>query len=118
MRDRSHVHPLLILLTGDTLARYVRFLNADALPLDLTAPRIVVEWKLAAAKGTPIITKVSGDNGVDIVDPTHGLVRVLLAPAETAALAPGRYRDEVRVRFPGGVFSKSSGNIEIIAAPA
>jgi len=59
MRDRSHVHPLLILVTGDMLARHVRFLNADALPLDLTDPRIVVEWKLAAAKGAPIVTPSS-----------------------------------------------------------
>jgi hypothetical protein len=112
--DTLHTHDPLCVPVGDMLVRHVRFRNADGVPLDLTDPHVWIEWKISAATGMHVLTKLKSDLGVAILSPHDGLVRLVLTPAETAMLAPGRYRDTAIAVLPGRVFSRSAGRIEIV----
>ncbi len=102
---------------GETLVRHVRFLAADGTPLNVSDPSVSIRWQIITPEGTEILKKSLGEFGVAIVSASDGLVRLVLTPDETRRFAPGLYHDIARVTLPGGVFARSTGRLEILAAP-
>jgi hypothetical protein len=94
--------------------------QSDGNPLDLTGAAI--EWVLADSAGNIIVTKTVSDGGVTILSPAKaGRVMLALAPEDTAGIAAGKYRDQLRVTIPdfperpGLVTTQSVGRIEVVA---
>lgn len=117
--DSAHGPPRpdsLCVLAGEPIVRHVRFLAADGTPLDVSDPRVSIKWQILTPEGMERLTKKTGDPGVTIVSARDGLVRLVLTPDETGAVAPGLYRDIARVTLPGGVFARSTGRLEILPA--
>ena len=98
-------------VVGDDWRIAGTLLDRDGNPLDLTNASIT--WTLldpsgAAVKANAIITVVD--------PPTAGIVNIKLAAATTAALAPGRYTEALRITR-GGTTSTFQGLSIMVVAP-
>ena len=107
---------LLCVPAGDALVRHVRFLAADGSPLNLSDPQLAIRWQIITPEGVEMLSKKTGDPGLTIVSAIDGLVRLVLSPGETRLFTPGIYRDIARAIFPGGVFARCTGRLEILPA--
>jgi hypothetical protein len=111
----AELHPLATFLVGDTfpIEGYCR--DADGDPLDLSGAQ-AIEWKLETAQSrrceeweTPqpptVVLDLTLGNGIAITNAPLGQIVITITSAQSAALAPGRYRDQLRVILASGVVS-------------
>lgn len=117
IRPVSNVHELFNLIAGDDWIFEVSCSNSDGTPIDLTAAAI--EYKLATAAGGVVRTLTIG-NGITVVPPeapaTYPTKCIVLLPhADSALIAPGAYRDQLRVTVGGLVSTQSKGDLTVTA---
>lgn len=104
------VHPLWSFRRGDTFPIAGCCADAVGAPLDLTGATI--EWKLqsvpadsdlAPAVVLDLTNGVAG--GIAVTNEMLGELAITITAAQSAALIPGRYRDQLRVTLAGGTVS-------------
>jgi len=81
-------------------------------PLDLTNASIA--WTLLDPSGTPVRVRAV----ITVLDPpTAGIINIKLTAAVTAAVAPGRYTDALRITLAGKTSTFWGGSIFVDANP-
>jgi hypothetical protein len=85
-------------------------LDRDGNPLDLTNTSIA--WTLLDPSGAP----VNANAIITVLDPpTAGMVNIKLTAATTAALAPGRYTEALRITRAGKTSTFQGLSIMVVA---
>ena len=97
-------------VAGDDWCMGGTLLDRDGYPLDLANASIA--WTLLDPSGTP----VKADAIITVLDPpTAGIVNIKLTAATTAALAPGRYTDVLRITRAGTTSTFQGLSIMVVA---
>src|ERR1700687_3545927 len=95
------IHDPIQFFSGDTWQIEFSCSRSNGLPLDLTGAS--VEWSLDTYDGgVNLLTRTVG-NGIAITNPTGGKCDLTVADPDTALIAPGFYRDRLRVTTRNGV---------------
>jgi hypothetical protein len=112
------VHDPLQFYVGDQWQIVFACHKSDGTVLDLTGA--TAEWRLDDFDGVNILTKTTADALAILPPATDGLCALTLdGDADTAAILPGYYRDQLRVVTGDGVrTTQSSGRIEAIESLA
>jgi hypothetical protein len=112
------IHDPLDLICGDTWQFDGPLLDADDCPLNLTGAEI--SWRLDGLRGGNYIAlSLSSSGGISIVNLTRAEILVSAPPSLTSQLAPGVYRDWLRVTLSDGtVLTMWSGIIRAVAGPS
>ena len=89
-------HGDIELVAGDAWCIVGTLLDKGGKPLDLTNASIT--WTLLDPSGTPVRVRAV----ITVLDPpTAGIINIKLTDAVTAAVAPGRYTDALRITLAG-----------------
>jgi hypothetical protein len=97
------LHPLWAFVAGDDFPIQGVCTDAIGTIIDLTGA--TAEWKLCDADGTVVLDFTIG-NGITVTSPpTLGQLVVDLLAARSATIAPGRYRDQLRITTASGEVS-------------
>ena len=77
--------------------------DSDGGPLDLTGSTIYFTVKKREKDEDALIQKISTDSAqIDIPNPTDGIAKITINPADTSSLATGKYKFDVWVVLSGG----------------
>ena len=108
------LHPLVAFPAGDTFPINGCCNDAAGDPLDLTDAQLI-EWKLETvpppcARGevpaTPeVVLDLTLGDGIAVTNAPLGQIVITIRAAQSAALEPGRYRDQLRVTTAAGLVS-------------
>ena len=101
------IHPLWSFGVGDTFPISGTCTDGSGDVIDLTGAQLV-EWKLETAPPsapddawsppTPtIVLDLTLSNGITVTNATAGQISITITSAQSAALSPRRYRDQLRV---------------------
>lgn len=97
-------------VAGDDWGISGTLLDRDGNPLDLT--NAFIAWALLDPSGTP----VEANAIIMALDPpTAGMVNIKLTAATTAAIAPGRYTDALRITRVGRTSTFRGSSIRCVA---
>jgi hypothetical protein len=109
-RDEEIPRGVTLIINGTLIA-------ADGQPLALTGATL--EWALTgeASPVRPVIRLPGAGGEIIITDPTNGLCQIVVDAAATAALAPGRYMDMLRVTIGEVVSPLWRGTIVVDDSP-
>jgi hypothetical protein len=88
-------HELLEYVCGDQWEIDALCEDAQGNPLDLTGA--AMEWRLDDARGRGNLLKLTIGAGITVTDAVKGLARILVTAAQSAALRPDTYRDQLVV---------------------
>ena len=117
IQARSNLHAPIAFEVGDDWLILVSCSNADGTPMDLTSAAL--EWKLAdIATGKIIVATLTVGSGITIQAPVMGVAStclIWLTHTATAAIAPGFYRDQLRVTAGALVSTQMKGRIEAVS---
>lgn len=110
----AELHALAVFLVGDTFPIEGCCTDADGRELDLSGAQ-AVEWKLETQPRTreewetlttpTVVLDLTLGNGIAIINAPLGQIVITITAAQSAVLAPGRYRDQLRVVTASGVVS-------------
>ena len=98
IQTRSNLHDTIAFEVGDDWLIAVSCTNADGTPMDLTGAAL--EWKLADVDTGHIFATLTVGSGITIEAAVSGIANtclIWLTHAVTATIAPGFYRDQLRV---------------------
>lgn len=97
------LHPLWAFFAGDDFPIQGVCTDVDGNVIDLTGA--TAEWKLANCNGAVVLDFTIG-NGITVMSPpTLGQLVITVPDAQSATLAPGRYRDQLRITTASGQIS-------------
>lgn len=96
------LHPLVGFYAGDEFQIVGTLFDQDGSPIGLAGA--AVEWKLATLDRAVVLDYAIGA-GITVVDVANGGVLITVSEQDSAKLAPGRYRDQLRVTTSTGVLS-------------
>lgn len=98
------------LVAGDEWRMVGTLLDRGGNPLDLTNASIA--WTLLDPSGAPVRARAV----ITVLDPpTAGIINIKLTAAATAAVAPGRYTDALRITLAGKTSTFWGGSIIVDA---
>jgi len=114
MRQAIAVHDPLQFFAGDSWEIQFDCNDIDNQPLDLTGV-LAIEWTLGTVDGSSVImTKTLGDAITVLSPPAEGRCLLIVPAGDTAGLAPGYYRDQLRVTYGDGLVStQTSGRVQV-----
>jgi hypothetical protein len=95
---------------GDTYEHELRLEDADGQPINLTGRTYASQ-----IRKRPTYDTVAATFTVDDSDAANGVIRFLLAPADTLALDPGAYRYDIQQDFLGVVTTLLFGQADVTA---
>lgn len=75
--------------------------DVDGVAVNVTGSTVTWVIKQRWSDAAAIITKTTGD-GISIIDGNNGIIRMVLSPADTAAVATGPYKHKCSVQLPSG----------------
>jgi hypothetical protein len=109
-------HDPLDFICGDSWPLAGPLEDADCNPLVLVGASI--SWRLDSIDGLTNYLALSVGSGIQIVSNTTAMILVTVSAAQTANLAPGNYKDSLRVTLAdGSVFTEWTGYIRAAANP-
>lgn len=111
----TEVHKVEEFAPGDTWKISGPMLDEHGEILPLTGA--LVEWALVDRRNAPVIEVSTVTGEVTITDADAGEVEVLLAPAVTATIPRGDYRDYLRVTIADTVSTMWRGPIKVVFSP-
>ncbi len=91
-------HPTFALMAGDSWRFDASLHDNSGKPLDLTSASIL--WRLY--QGGKTIIELTNGNGITVTDAPNGLCTIMVTAAQTAALTPGTYSDQVQATLASG----------------
>lgn len=104
-------------ICGDTWEFVGLLEDADGVPLVLTGASI--SWRLDSVDGTTNFLHLTLGSGIAVVDAPTAEILVTASAGQTGGLAPGNYKDSLRVTLADGtVFTEWQGFIRAAASPA
>ena len=110
------LHPPFSFTKGYTFPIYAALHYADGSPFNLGAGA-VIEWELQDKDGNVLLelTLVGGGISVtDLTDTPPNKCLITITAVQSAALAPGKYKDQLRAIDPSGfVSTQAVGTIEV-----
>ncbi len=108
----ADLHPYVAFTQGDTWPISGICRDKDGSLLNLTSVSDL-RWRLTDQAGTVVLDFTLG-GGLTIVDATAGAVLIVVSKEQSDAIAPGSYRDQLRLTLPDGTRSTQwSGSIEV-----
>ena len=113
------VHDPENFICGDNWQIVGPLLDGTGAPLNLTGATI--QWKLDTADGLANVLTLdnAGNGGVVVVEPSTATILVNVTAARSRDIAPGTYRDWLRVTLANGaVFTEWTGIIRADLNPA
>ena len=92
----------------------VRQAGNPALPFNLTG--CSASWRIGPSYGEPPqLSKATGGQGITIVDPSAGILDVLLTPIDTASLTGGPAGDELVITDPASETDVAAwGRVDVV----
>jgi hypothetical protein len=109
----AKVHDLAVFYPGDDWQIDGVLHDGAGQAIDLTAA--AVEWQLETPAGG-VVASLAVGAGIEITDAANGKITIVLPAAETAAIAPGSYRDQCRATVNGAPGTQWVGSIEVKAS--
>ena len=117
-RPMTAVHDPLDLVCGDDWEFAGRLEDAFRRPINLIGV-LSISWRLDSLDGSQNFLAISLGSGITVTNLVCAEILVDVPSAETTALAPGIYRDYLRVTLAdGSVLTEWTGIIRVCAAPA
>jgi hypothetical protein len=107
------VHPVLEYVAGDDWEIRATLLDETGKPYDLSGSPII-KWILFDAAHNHI---VDNEAIITIVDPTAGIVSIIITAVTTARIGGGRYSDALRVTIADSTSTLSMGTVRVISNP-
>jgi hypothetical protein len=108
------IHPLWSFYVGETFPIEGACTDAVGAILDLSGAQLV-EWKLQTApaieacgngdEAPEVVLTLNVGNGIAVTNAPLGEIEITITKDQSAQLAPGRYRDQLRVVTAAGVES-------------
>jgi hypothetical protein len=96
------LHPLWAFFAGDDFPIQGTCTDAGGNVIDLTGAS--AEWKLCTIDDTVVLDFTIG-SGITVVSPSTGKLIIAIAAAQSVGIAPGRYRDQLRITTGAGQHS-------------
>lgn len=107
------VHAPCAFYRGDTWDIDGLLFYADGTPFNLHAGA-AVQWTLEDAQGNVALALTIGNGGIVVVDAGNGKCLITVTPLQSAAIAAGKYTDQLRATDPTGFVSTQwVGTIEV-----
>lgn len=110
------LHQPFVFYRGDTWQIVGTLHYADGGPFNLGAGAVVT-WEMQDQTGAVVIEKLLSDGGIAITDPADmppNQCLITVTAAQSAVIAIGKYRDQLRATDPSGVVSTQAvGEVEV-----
>jgi hypothetical protein len=116
------LHPPFAFTSGDTYPIYACLHYADGSPFNLGAGA-VIEWEMQDCDGNVVLELTLAGGGIIVTDPgdtppNKCLITItptpILSGGQSAAIMPGKYKDQLRAIDPSGfVSTQAVGSIEV-----
>jgi hypothetical protein len=100
---------------GDTTVYRFTCVDVEGAPVDLTNATAALHVRRYVEAPDTVIDKTL-DDGLTVVEPASGgLIDLELEPADTADVAPGRYRWDLEVMLGDQVYTVDAGAFALVA---
>lgn len=107
------LHPPLAFKRGDTWEIDASLHYADGSPFNLGAGA-VAEWKVEDGAGNVVLDLSIANGGIVVIPDKPGQCLITVTPVQSAAVAAGKYSDELRAIDPTGfVSTQAVGSIDV-----
>ena len=114
------LHPPLYFVAGDTWVINGTLRTNSDQPLDLTGAKIVWLFNTPNGSFNYLVLDATVDGGIEVIgNPIAGQVKITVPPEITVDVAPGVFKDWLRVTLAndGGTFTEWNGFIRVAVNP-
>jgi hypothetical protein len=110
------LHPPFAFTSGDTFPIYACLHYRDGSPFNLGAGA-VIEWEMQDCDGNVVLELTLASGGIMVTDPGDTPpyeCLITITALQSAAIMPGKYKDQLRATDPSGfVSTQAIGSIEV-----
>jgi hypothetical protein len=115
-KEGAALHPRSAFTCGDTFPIYACLHYADGSPFNLGAGA-VIEWEMQDCDGNVVLELTLAGGGIIVTDPGDtppNKCLITITALQSAAIMPGKYKDQLRAIDPSGfVSTQAVGSIEV-----